>query len=249
MRVTGVVVALAFLAAVCALPAKKDEVEYVPLEEQGGGGIVDTGVIGGGPWLRPFDGLFESLAGMMARMRQQMEYLLNRLPVGNHTGVAAPFPGFPDIDLGKGNTTSVTKVIDGHKVVINETEYKHEGDLGGAFFKVRIIDVLPDSSELTTEKNAEEITTKDIESVESSFENEIPKNKEIEVFKGETFDEPDGEWSNLETMNSIEDNAIDLSRDTYVNQVLADAGAPTNPDAEVFAIESKTPFEKITSPR
>lgn len=127
-----------------------------------------------------------------------MDYLLRRLPLGNNTGEVAPFPGFPDIDLGKGNTTSVTKVrhdnwmivdncgdnfqvIDGHKVVINETEYKHEGDLGGAFFKVRIIDVLPDSSELTTEKNAEEITTKDVESVENSYENEIPKNKEIEV--------------------------------------------------------------------
>lgn len=76
-------------------------------------------------------------------------------------------------------------MIDGHKVVINETEYKQQGEHGGAFFKVRIIDVLPDSSELTTEKNAESITNppKDPESVENSFENEIPKNTNIEVGK------------------------------------------------------------------
>jgi hypothetical protein len=76
-------------------------------------------------------------------------------------------------------------VIDGHKVVINETEFKKQGDFGGAFFKVRIIDVQPNSSEMTTEENAEPITNppKDTESMENSFENEIPKNKEIEVGK------------------------------------------------------------------
>lgn len=83
-------------------------------------------------------------------------------------------------------------MINGHKVVINETEYKHDGDLGGSFFKVRIIDVQPNSSEeMSTEKEAEAVTPtqiilKDRESVENSFENEIPKNKEIEVGKRHT---------------------------------------------------------------
>lgn len=31
---------------------------------------------------------------------------------------------------------------------------------------------------------------------------------------------------------------IDLSRDTYVNEILAQSGAPTNPDAEVFDVNS-----------
>lgn len=70
-------------------------------------------------------------------------------------------------------------------MVINETEYKHEGDDSGAFFKVRVIDILPNSGELTTEKEAEEIpiVSKDTESIENSFENEIPKNSETEVGK------------------------------------------------------------------
>lgn len=75
------------------------------------------------------------------------------------------------------------QVIDGHKVVINETEYKKEDDFGGAFFKVRIIDVRPDSSEVTTNGDAEVVTTPpavpDRESIENSIENEITKSKEV----------------------------------------------------------------------
>jgi len=85
--------------------------------------------------------------------------------------------------LAKGNTTSITKVIDGHTVVINETEYKKEDDFGGTFFKVRIIDVKPDSSELTTETEAEAVPetarSKDREDVANSIENEISKSKEV----------------------------------------------------------------------
>lgn len=84
---------------------------------------------------------------------------------------------FTDIFFG------ILQVIDGHKVVINETEYKKEDDFGGAFFKVRIIDVRPDSSELTTNTDAEVITTPpsipDRESIENSIENEIIKNDEV----------------------------------------------------------------------
>lgn len=59
--------------------------------------------------------------------------------------------------------------------------------------------------------------------------------------------------------NDIEQDAkpIDLSNDIYVNQLLSDAGAPINPDAEVFDpidaeinnkyIQSK--FEKLVEPR
>ena len=68
--------------------------------------------------------------------------------------------------------------------MINETEYKNEDDFGGTFFKVRIIDVKSDSSELTTEKQAEAIpeestTPKDREEIANSMENEIFKAKEV----------------------------------------------------------------------
>lgn len=50
----------------------------------------------------------------MARMRQQMDFLFNRFPLGNSSREEGSFPsgfvGIPDLDLGKGNTTSVTKV-------------------------------------------------------------------------------------------------------------------------------------------
>lgn len=67
--------------------------------------------------------------------------------------------------------------------MINETEYKNEDDFGGTFFKVRIIDVKSDSSELTTEKEAEALpestTQKDREEIANSMENEIFKSREV----------------------------------------------------------------------
>lgn len=67
-------------------------------------------------------------------------------------------------------------MIDGHKVTINETEYKQDGEDGAAFFKVRIIDVHPDSEEASTEKDTEAVPVSnkhDIESVEDASDNEI----------------------------------------------------------------------------
>lgn len=80
------------------------------------------------------------------------------------------------------------QIINGHKVVINETEYKSDGDNGGAVIRVRVVDVHPEESDETTEANAEVIptttdVTKDVESVEASVENEIPKIQENEVGK------------------------------------------------------------------
>lgn len=41
------------------------------------------------------------------------------------------------------NSTSTVKVIDGHKVVINDTYYTKKTDFGTSIFKVRVIDVKP----------------------------------------------------------------------------------------------------------
>lgn len=84
------------------------------------------------------------------------------------------------------------QVINGHKVVINETEYKNDGENGGTFFRVRVVDIHPEESAETTEANAEIIptsttdNTNDVESVEASVENEIPKIQENEVGKENT---------------------------------------------------------------
>lgn len=49
---------------------------------------------------------------MMARMRQQFNQVLSRLPGRNATDDVPEIhlPQFGDVDLDKGNTTSVTKV-------------------------------------------------------------------------------------------------------------------------------------------
>lgn len=87
----------------------------------------------------------------------------------------------------------IFQIINGHKVVINETEYKQQDENGGAFFKVRIIDVKPEpgSTEATTEAANAAVddveplpttsTSRDVESAEDTLENEISKSKEVEV--------------------------------------------------------------------
>lgn len=64
----------------------------------------------------------------------------------------------------------------------------------------------------------------------------------------------------FEDTNDIEpiNKPIDLRNDIYVNQLLADAGAPINPDAEIFdpidaELDNKyrptATFEKLVNPR
>jgi len=84
------------------------------------------------------------------------------------------------------NTTSTTKIINGHVVTINETTYSTGDDVNGAAFRIRIIDVKPlndtgrDIPELTEKPQA---TVKPVEPPESretveDFNNEISKNAE-----------------------------------------------------------------------
>ncbi|KAF5292528.1 hypothetical protein FQR65_LT01674 [Abscondita terminalis] len=242
------------------------EVDFVPLEEgrRPGAPFVPNGVIDidanpgtflGNPFYdtNPFPSLFESFNALMYRMRQQLGHLLGRLPDRDANFPELHIPNVGNIDLGKGNTTSVTKVIDGHKVTINETEYKQEGDNGGSYFKVRVIDVHPDSAE-GTDKPLESPINKDRESMEDS--NEILKVKDNEALKSEdieAFDEVDAagthhagnrHWTYTKPLENVEDNSInselvpppDLSNDIYVNQLLMNSGAPTNSDAEVFEV-------------
>ncbi|XP_058063061.1 histone-lysine N-methyltransferase SETD1B isoform X2 [Anopheles bellator] len=71
-----------------------------------------------------------------------------------------PADGIPDDSAEDGNTnsTSTVKVIDGHKVVINDTYYTKKTEFGTSIFKVRVIDVKPagdDSASEPTEKPKE----------------------------------------------------------------------------------------------
>ncbi|KAF5280010.1 hypothetical protein FQA39_LY05391 [Lamprigera yunnana] len=247
-------------------------IDFVPLEEQRPGshfppnGVIDVDASAGGflgnPFYdNPFPSLFESFNALMVRMRQQLNQLFGRLP---ERSPDSPFPelrvpNIGNVDLGKGNTSSVTKIIDGHKVTINETEYKQDNENGGSYFKVRVIDVHPDSAETTEESVKPPI--KDPESMEDvDISNDISK-KDNEALKSsslETFDEVDttnthrirpveryDNWHYTRPVESIEDNSVtgdfvppppDLSNDIRVNQLLFDSGAPINPEAEVFDV-------------
>ncbi|VEN55888.1 unnamed protein product [Callosobruchus maculatus] len=90
------------------------------------------------------------------------------------------------LDMSINSVTKLT-IINGHKVVINETEYSKDDDLGGSFFHVRVIDVRPEDEG----KSGESSTSKDDASREplagqDSKENEIPQNsREVGVPKPE----------------------------------------------------------------
>ncbi|XP_076181980.1 icarapin-like [Ptiloglossa arizonensis] len=139
----------------------------------------------------PLDGFYSSMQNIMKRWREQMAGILSRIP---EQGVV-PWSKIPD----GANTTSTTKVINGHVVTINETTYVDGDDTYGSLIRVRIIDVKPQNETiLLTESEADaEVTTlpttvtsatstlssedrttglRSVETVEE-FDNEIPKNQ------------------------------------------------------------------------
>ncbi|XP_032691089.1 icarapin-like [Odontomachus brunneus] len=80
------------------------------------------------------------------------------------------------------NTTSTTKIIDGHVVTINETTYTSGDDTSGTAFRIRIIDVKPQDdtvppigSDANTMSPRATENPGSAETVED-FNNEIPKN-------------------------------------------------------------------------
>lgn len=136
----------------------------------------------------PLDGFMSSMQHYMDRLRAQMASVLTRIPEQSFFN---PWARVPE----GANTTSTTKIIDGHVVTINETTYSNSDDGNSAIFRVRIIDVKP--QEDTTESAEEGVTSgsqapaigtegdsntesatpaRSVETVED-FDNEIPKNQ------------------------------------------------------------------------
>ncbi|XP_043512716.1 icarapin-like [Frieseomelitta varia] len=138
-------------------------------------------------WFRSnlFDGLYSNLQAQMKRLRDQMAGILSHIP---EQGVV----NWSKIPEGA-NTTSTTKVINGHVLTINETTYTDGNDEYSTLIRVRVIDVRPQNDTLLlTESEADpEVTTlpttvtskedrttpsRSVETVEE-FDNEIPKNQ------------------------------------------------------------------------
>ncbi|XP_018359660.1 PREDICTED: icarapin-like [Trachymyrmex cornetzi] len=79
------------------------------------------------------------------------------------------------------NTTSTTKIIDGHVVTLNETTYSRGNENGDISFRIRIIDVKPlNETEVIGGGSTEQPSEPDPGSRETveEFNNEIPKNTE-----------------------------------------------------------------------
>ncbi|GAB0100162.1 hypothetical protein DMENIID0001_161570 [Sergentomyia squamirostris] len=185
---------------VAALPARYDpdddaEVVVVPLERQKPKEDVDPnfgdnfdgvieGEIPGGfftifrPLSFDFGSFFSGFEDTLRRWREQVANSWANRPDFDEEDV-------DDLDS-KGNTTSTVQIIDGHKVIVNETTYVRKTDFGTSVFKHRTVDVQPldeegkdaeettinPKAEATTKKNTD--TERDIESTEvDNTENEV----------------------------------------------------------------------------
>lgn len=104
------------------------------------------------PSFNPFTWQFSSyLDDVIKRVRDRFAGSWNPFYGGGDFVPSGPglFPiDIPDLEGddaegGKANSTSTVKVIDGHKVIINDTYYTKKTDFGTSVFKVRVIDVLP----------------------------------------------------------------------------------------------------------
>ncbi|XP_076749420.1 icarapin-like [Xylocopa sonorina] len=139
------------------------------------------------------DRWYSDLQANMRRLRDHLAGIFSRIPEEGTVNWSKIPEG--------ANTTSTTKIIDGHVVTINETRYTDSNDEFGSAFILRVIDVRPlNDTILQTESDAgSDVTTlppgvttrrtsgtannegrttpaRSVETVED-FENEIPKNQ------------------------------------------------------------------------
>lgn len=118
------------------------------------------------PSVNPFTWQLSSyLDDLMKRLRDRFAGSWNPFYGGSDFGPSGP--GLFPIDIpedssedGQTNTTSTVKIIDGHKVIINDTYYTKHTDFGTSVYKVRVIDVKPlDGNEEGTPSTEKPIET------------------------------------------------------------------------------------------
>lgn len=144
------------------------------------------------PSINPFTWQFSSyLDDVIKRVRDRFAGSWNPFYGGDEFAPSGPglFPiDIPDVDDaegGKTNSTSTVKVIDGHKVIINDTYYTKKTDFGTSVFKVRVIDVKPVDEESGEEGGDKSATTTE-KSIETGNRSGAPKD-------GEKADADDGD--------------------------------------------------------
>ncbi|XP_017050601.1 nucleolin [Drosophila ficusphila] len=218
----GVLVTVLALSGVFSLPARSDpqddaEVIKVPTRPDSEPdfhnfrGVVDTGA--GNPFFQPSPssfnvGFFDSFDDLFRRLRTRIWPVIgsdsseDRAPAADDSS-DEPGSGFafglrPLIPLNpnKANTTSTVKVVDGHKVEINETVY---GD-SNSVFKVRLVNVRPLES---GEEVAQGVHTNG-----GDFQPVLAPSTSAPSTKGGEFDEEDDDDRREPLEKQPEDNEV-----------------------------------------
>ncbi|XP_055847205.1 uncharacterized protein LOC129912775 [Episyrphus balteatus] len=227
-------------------------------------GFVDTGA--GYPFLAPLPRPFSFNLGFFDSFDDIFRGLRNRLwSVDSDSDESSEESGFGLGSNPINDTTSVVKVVDGHKIEINETVIGNGDGAGGALFKFRIINIRPlESGEEVAEGTVTSAPTtplentpttgsapaRDIEGnsdeVKNSDENEINAN----------VDDPEVKKSNINItteaittemldtgMPSLDNNAIDTDSPVKRDELQEDTPSPTTTegleDTEVVATLSE----------
>uniref|UniRef100_A0A1L8DPP1 Putative salivary secreted mucin 3 n=1 Tax=Nyssomyia neivai TaxID=330878 RepID=A0A1L8DPP1_9DIPT len=187
---------------VAAVPARYNpnddaEVVVVPLEKQdpsqkgdadpgfgGFDGVIEEDIPGGfftifRPFSFDFGSIFRNFEESLRNFRTQFANPWADGPFGGDDG--------DDGDEPKGNTTSTVQIIDGHKVIVNETTYVKNTDFGTSIIKHRTVEVQPqddEESEGTTNNPKAETTTKRDTEIEKDVESKEINTDDNEISPG-----------------------------------------------------------------
>ncbi|XP_018331836.1 uncharacterized protein LOC108741510 isoform X2 [Agrilus planipennis] len=204
----------------------------------------------------------DDIEAVLSAMSNRINKLFSRLPANYDGNVVVPLTNFQipsdiNIDFGKANSTSVTKLVNGHKVTINDTDYRNEAGNETSFFHVRVVDIHPDNHNGTISQDVLEEVKNEFDH-ESEEDNTILNNNDEEVLQLDPYapikiqKRKDNEWTeeewsnqnaqpldlqNIETFDEksnveFQPPMRDLSNDIYVNEIMANSGAPMDPNAE-----------------
>lgn len=232
------------------VPLEHQRPSYVnryPSSFEGFDGVLDTddfphaGGQGGPvffPSINPFSWQFSSyLDDLIKRVRDRFAGSWNPFLGGGDFVPSGPglFPiDIPDVDDSEEgaqtNSTSTVKVIDGHKVIINDTYYTKKTDFGTSVFKVRVIDVKPvDGDEGDADKPVDTGNRSGTDADEEGDGKKEPTTEAPSKPRDTELDSSDEDTTpaddNLNTIDSSKD--IDGPKKDEVNTEPVDADATT----------------------
>ncbi|XP_055598974.1 uncharacterized protein LOC129748391 [Uranotaenia lowii] len=138
---------------------------------------------------------------------------------------------------GQKNTTSTVKIIDGHKVIINDTYYTKQNEFGTSVYKVRVIDVKP----LDEEDGSKSDEDKPLETGNRAGSDD----KEPTTTPKATTRDTELESSDEETKTTADDNLNTIESNSDIDGPKKDEGSSSA--IESFEGDFLRPQQKIFS--